>query len=149
MFDFYSWSETRRLRYQTFHSHPEAKPDRPKATGYQMPGRLVRAVKEVERKESDPRVLEMLKGYFLDMYLCLREMRRVTRAHSPIALVLGNAQFCGVKIPVDELTAEIGEQIGLRCHEIRVVRYRGNSAQQMKEFGRTPSRESVVIFERL
>ena len=34
------------------------------------------------------------------------------------------------------------------CEEIRVVRRRGNSAQQMGKYGRMASRESVVIFEK-
>ena len=47
------------------------------------------------------------------------------------AFVVGNAQYDGKAILVDEFTAEIGEQAGLTCEEIRVVRRRGNSAQQM------------------
>jgi len=47
---------------------------------------------------------------------------------------------------VDELTAEIGEQAGLRCDKIIAARYRGNSAQQMRDHGRKPSRESIVVF---
>ena len=34
-------------------------------------------------------------------------------------------------IRVDEYTAELGERVGLICREIRAVRWRGNSAQQM------------------
>ncbi len=149
MFGFYGWDKTRDLRYQTFHSHPEAKPVRIRAKSYKAPSRLSRAVKQVRRQETDPRISRMLDGYFLDMHLCLKEIQRVTKKRSPIALVLGNAQFAGIPIPVDELTAEIGENLGLRCAEIRVVRLRGNSAQQMASFGRRPSRESIVVFERL
>ena len=65
-----------------------------------------------------------------------------------MAFVVGNAQYTGQRIPVDELTAEIGEQVGLRCKKLVAVRERGNSAQQMGEFGRNPSRESVVVFEK-
>lgn len=61
---------------------------------------------------------------------------------------MGNAQYRGVPIAVDELTAEIGEQAGLRCDKLIVARYRGNSAQQMGKYGRNPSRESVVVFRR-
>jgi len=88
----------------------------------------------------------MVEGYFLDMYLCLREIRRVCRAGAKIACVVGNAQYCGEPILVDELTAEVGEQAGLTCKKIVVVRWRGNSAQQMGRYGRRPSRESIVIF---
>jgi hypothetical protein len=36
----------------------------------------------------------------------------------------------------------------LRCERIVAARYRGNSAQQMKTFGRHPARESVVYFQK-
>jgi hypothetical protein len=88
----------------------------------------------------------MLRGYFIDTYLCLREMRRIIRKGGHIAWVVGNAQYQGIAVPVDELVADAGEQAGLSCTQIIAVRYRGNSAQQMGRFGRNPSRESVVVF---
>jgi hypothetical protein len=148
MFGFLDWAQTRQLRYQSFHSHPEAHPKRPEAKGYVRPRRLARALAQVRRKEEDPRVSEMLEGYFLDMYLVLREVRRVCKRKARVAFVVGNAQYRAVPILVDELTAEIGEQAGLTCEKLIVARYRGNSAQQMGKYGRNPSRESVVIFRR-
>jgi hypothetical protein len=90
----------------------------------------------------------MLRGYFLDLYLCLKEVRRILKAGGRAGLVVGNAQYHGAVIEVDRATAAIGEQCGLVCDEIRLVRERGNSAQQMGQFGRLPSRESVVLFTR-
>jgi hypothetical protein len=98
--------------------------------------------------QEDPRVVEMIEGYFLDLYLALREVRRVCKRRARVAFVVGNAQYRGVPIPVDELTAEIGELAGLKCEELLVARYRGNSAQQMGRYGRNPSRESVVVLRR-
>lgn len=148
MFGFLDWKQTRQLRYQSFHSHPEAHPERPKANGYVQPSRLARAVAKIRRKERDPRVIEMIGGYFLDLYLVLRELRRVCKRGARVALVVGNAQYRGVPIPVDELTAELGQQVGLECEKLLVARYRGNSAQQMGKYGRNPSRETVVAFRR-
>ncbi len=148
MFAFLDWEQTRQLRYQSFHSHPEARPVRPDTNGYARPPRLARAVAQIGRKEKDPRVKEMVDGYFLDLYLALREVRRVCKRKAHVAFVVGNAQYQGVPIAVDELTAEIGEQAGLRCEKLLVARYRGNSAQQMGRYGRNPSRESVVVFRR-
>ena len=61
----------------------------------------------------------MLRGYFLDMYLCLREVARVCRRGARVALVVGNARYDGKALLVDEFTAEIGEHAGLACSEIR------------------------------
>ena len=90
----------------------------------------------------------MIDGYFLDLYLALREARRVCKPKARVAFVVGNAQYRGVPIAVDELTAEVGEQAGLKCEKLLVARYRGNSAQQMGKYGRRPSRETVVVFRK-
>ena len=58
------------------------------------------------------------------------------------------ARYDGNAVLVDEFTAELGKQAGLFCREIRAVRWRGNSAQQMGRHGRVASRESIVVFEK-
>ena len=78
--------------------------------------------------------------------LCLRELSRVCCGAANVAVVVGNARYSGRVIRVDEYTAELGERVGLICREIRAVRWRGNSAQQMGRYGRVASRESVVLF---
>ena len=144
MFAFHDWEANRTLRYQTFHSHPEARPNRPSAEKYKPPEALEDSVRDL----SDKRMKRMLNGYFLDMYLCLCEVARVCRKGARAAFVVGNTQYDGTAILVDEFTAEIGERAGLTCKEIRAVRWRGNSAQQMGKYGRTAARESVVMFEK-
>ena len=144
MFGFLDWEQNRDLRYQSFHSHPEARPRRPEAAEYRPPARLEDSVRDL----SDHRIRRMLRGYFLDMYLCLREVVRVCRGGAMAAFVVGNARYDGNAILVDEFTAELGEQTGLVCREIRAVRWRGNSAQQMGRHGRVASRESIVVFEK-
>ena len=144
MFAFQDWEANRALRYQTFHSHPEARPNRPSAGRYKPPKALDASVRDL----SDKRIQRMLDGYFLDMYLCLCEVARVCRKGAKTAFVVGNTQYDGTAILVDELTAEIGEQAGFTCKEIRAVRWRGNSAQQMGKYGRVASRESIVMFEK-
>lgn len=146
MFGFLNWSQTRSLRYQCFESHPEAHPKRPDSAKYRMPPAFLNAVGKLEKRGLEPRIIRMLKGYFLDTYLCLKEAERVCRKGARLAFVVGNAQYSGERIPVDELTAEIGEQVGLQCQRLVAVRERGNSAQQMGKFGRNPSRESIVEF---
>ena len=144
MFAFLDWNGNRKLRHQTFQSHPEAKPRRPTATDYQAPASLGNVVAKLD----NVRIRRMLLGYFTDMHICLRKLQKVCRPGAHLAFVVGNAQYDGKAILVDEFTAELGERAGLRCKEIRAVRLRGNSAQQMGRFGRNASRESVVIFER-
>ena len=144
MFAFHDWDANRALRYQTFHSHPESRPNRPSAEKYKPP----KALEGIVRDLSDKRMQRMLNGYFLDMYLCLCEVARVCRQGARAAFVVGNTQYDGRPVLVDEFTAEIGEHAGLTCKEIRAVRWRGNSAQQMGKYGLKAARESIVMFEK-
>jgi len=143
-FAFLDWERTRALRYQSIHSHPEAKPTRPR-TDYKAPRRLTDAVAAIAADVSDPRISKMLGGYFEDIYCCLIEMKRVLRRGGHAALVVGNVQYAGTEVSVDTLVADLSERAGLKVEEIRAARYRGNSAQQMRQFGRAPARESVVL----
>lgn len=148
MFSLLNWEETRAIRYQSFQSHPESKPIRPDSSEYKKPQLLANTINKINNKSQDQRISKMLEGYFLDMFLSLREIKRVCKANARIAYILGNAQYFGIPILVDEITAEIGEQVGLTCEKILVARYRGNSAQQMGKYGRIPSRESILLFKK-
>jgi hypothetical protein len=90
----------------------------------------------------------MIEGYFLDLYLALQEVERVCKRGARVAFVVGNVQYRGVPVLVDELTAEIAQQAGLTCVKVLAVRHRGNSAQQMRQYGRRPSRESIVLLRK-
>lgn len=148
MFAFLDWEGTRKLRYQMFHSHPESRPDRPAATGYREPFFITSAIRKIAEHKERERIVAMLHGYFVDLFLSLKEVARALKPGGRAAFVVGNAQYDGFPIEVDKATACIGEQAGLSCTEIRTVRERGNSAQQMKAHGRNPSRESVVLFQK-
>ncbi len=148
MFDFLNREDTRKVRYQSIQSHPEAHPVRPETKEYRRPEKLKEVIEELNEVAKDIRIPTMIDGYFLDIYICLWEMMRVCKSGARIALVVGNAQYYGLPVLVDEIIAELGEQIGLACDKIVAVRYRGNSAQQMGKYGRNPSRESVVIFRK-
>lgn len=148
LFGFVTAPELRSLRHQTIESHPESKPQRPSSEGYNAPKLLDETVRKVVSMGADRRIGRMLDGYFIDMHLFLSEAKRVCRRGAKIAVVVGNVQYVGVPILVDEILVLIGEAIGLKCEKFIVARYRGNSAQQMGKFGRQPSRETVVIFRR-
>jgi len=148
MFGFLSWEQTRALRYQSIQSHPEARPERPSFEDYSPPKKLEVILSKMQTAKLDTKILHMLRGYFTDMHICLRECTRLLKGGGRIAFVVGNAQYRGCRLLVDELIAEIGTTAGLKLDKILAIRFRGNSAQQMGEFGRMPSRESVVIFQK-
>ena len=99
------------------------------------------------REMNNNKIVSTIEGYFEDMYLSLKEMANVLKPGGQIGLVISNVRFAGVMIPVDELLGEIGEQVGLKMEGIYVLRYRGNSSQQMLRHKREPSRESLIVWK--
>lgn len=136
------------LRYETLRSHVEAK-KKFEGDGYVRPLLLGEKINELNNRElNNTHVLPTIEGYFEDMYLSLKEMSGVLKASKYIGLVVSNVRFAGIMIPVDELLAEIGEQVGLHLQHIYVLRYRGNSSQQMLRHKREPSRESLIVWKK-
>ena len=140
MFDFLNGEENRSLDARAF-----TRTQKRGRSGRQRKSTSLRPGSSGASTTWDGRIRRMLRGYFLDMYLCLREAARVCRGGAKMAFVVGNARYDGMALLVDEFTAELGERAGLACSEIRGVRWRGNSAQPRGKYGRAASRESVVM----
>jgi len=138
----------KKLRYETLRSHVEAK-RKFQARGYIRPLLLTKIIDELRsRKLNNNQIISTVDGYFEDMYLCLDEMASVLKSNKHIGLVVSNVRFGGIVIPVDELLIELGEQVGLQAERIYVLRYRGNSPQQMLTHKRQPNRESLLIWKK-
>lgn len=148
IFDFVtSNQDIKQIRYNTLRSHVEAR-KRFEPENYEQPVKLKRLIQKAEKNGvNNPQVIDMIKGYFEDMFMCLQQMKRRLAKKGRIALVVSNVRFAGVNIPVDQLLSDIGRQIGLKPKTIWTARKRGNSSQQMKRYKRRPSRESIVIWE--
>jgi DNA modification methylase len=134
------------LRYETLRSHVEAR-KKYEATNYIKPVLLEEKIIEISKQIlNNNQIIATLNGYFEDMYLCLKEMKSVLKPGKFIGMVISNVRFAGVMIPVDELLGEIGEQLNLKLQTIYILRYRGNSAQQMARYSKALSRESLVVW---
>ncbi len=139
--------ELKKLRYKTLRSHVEAKA-RFDANEYKKPLQLDKLINRIEvNGTNNGQIIDMLYGYFEDMFLCLKEMKRALKRNGKVALVVSNVRFSGVNISVDEILGELGEKAGLKLSEIRIARYRGNSSQQMRDFKKNKSRESIIIWD--
>lgn len=149
LFDFVkSNDELKKIRYETLRSHVEAR-KKYHANGYVKSKKLCRLIRKIDKNgTNNPKIGQMLEGYFEDMYLALQGMSKGLKKKGKIALVVSNVRFAGVNIPVDEILSEAGEQAGLKSKAVWIARYRGNSSQQMKEYARKPSRESIVVWEK-
>jgi len=140
--------EIKNLRYFSIQSHVEAK-KRYLAEDYHLPDSLYTTLKELgKRSLPNKGIVKMLEGYFEDMHLTLKEIRRLIRPSGKVAFVIGDARYGGVKVPVGDILVEIGNNLGLELIEKILVRLRGNSPQQMKVYGREPLGEYILMWER-
>ena len=138
--------QLKKLRYDTLRSHVEAK-KKYDSNGYMQPTKLTSIIKKIEKNgTNNGQVTAMISGYFEDMYLCLMEMKKVLKPKGMIAIVVSNVRFSGINIPVDKLLSTLGEDVGFKLKEIRVARLRGNSSQQMRDYKKRVSRESIIIW---
>lgn len=138
------------LRHRMLRSHVEAYEPQHSATflaGYIAPKKLTQVLEQFP-EEIDDRVAPMLTGYFEDLYLSLKAAYPSLKPGARAAYIIGNVRYGGVSIPVDEILADVGKQVGFSHYRTWVIRLRGNSAQQMGSYGRLPSRECVVFFKK-
>lgn len=141
-----NFEEMRALRHSLLRSHIEAKvsPDE------QAPHPAVREMVELLRCRvqnlNNPKIPDMLTGYFVDMQKAICEWARVLIPGAKVALVVDNVRFDGLTLPVDLVLSEMAEEAGFEVEAILVARYKGNSSQQMGKYGRVPVRESVLVW---
>lgn len=141
--------ELKAIRYSSLRSHVEAKAPSLPLNNYREPEALRHCLTEIEQRSTeDRRVPNMIRGYFEDLYLVLRNVRENLVPGGRAAFVLGDVRFSGVMIPVMDLLIELGQSTDLEPEKVIVVRYRGNSSQQMRTYGRERAKESVGIFRR-
>jgi len=144
-----SESALKALRYRTLCSHVEARRVF-YALGYRKSGKLRKVLEQLQHTQlPNTQVIKMLDGYFEDMFLVISEVRRVLKSGGFAAFVIGDVHYGGVLIPVEEILAEMGERAGLRFTKSITARFRGNSPQQMGKFGRSPTKESILIWEKM
>jgi hypothetical protein len=138
----------KKLRYKTIRSHVEAKSPYKIDRRY-TPSRYLKSLvgKIKKRKPNNNMIEDMLYGYFEDMYMTLKNLKRFLKKGARVAFVVSNVRYCGINVPVDKLLARTGETAGLSIEKIIVMRYRGNTPQQIIKYNRKPSRESVVIWK--
>lgn len=136
----------RALVRSTFRSHVESSFDKTPVTQFAEVQAILDAMTLTER--NNPKIPHMIAGYFEDLNATLGELSRVIKPGGVAAFVIGNSRWGGVVVPVDHLLLMIAENNGFIPERVLVTRLKGNSPQQMRQFGRIPVRESIVVFRK-
>jgi hypothetical protein len=141
-----NFEEMRALRHSLLRSHIEAKIAREEEAPHPAVREVVDLLRQRIRSLNNPKIPDMLIGYFVDMHKVIYEWAKVLAHGAKVALVVDNVRFDGLMLPVDLVLSEMAEEAGFEVEAILVARYKGNSSQQMGKYGRVPVRESVVIW---
>ena len=141
-----NFEELKAIRFGILRSHIESKILKDEAP----PHPVIKEVVEIlgRKKLNNPKIPSMITTYFIDMQKVITEWFKVLTPGGKVAMVVDNVRFEGELIPVDLVLSEMAEEAGFEMKEIIVARYKGNSSQQMKKYGRVPVRESIVVWEK-
>ena len=141
-----NFEELKTIRFGILRSHIESKIQK----GETPPHAVIKEVVELlgKKKLNNPKIPSMIVTYFIDMQKVIKEWFKILASGAKVAMVVDNVRFEGELIPVDLILSEMAEEVGFEVKEIIVARYKGNSSQQMKKYGKVPVRESIVIWQR-
>ncbi len=91
----------------------------------------------------------LVENYFFEMNLVIRELARLLAPGGGVVMVNDNVQYMGEEIPVDLVLSDFAAHAGLRVDHIWVLpRGKGNSSQQMGNFGRNELRKCVYVWSK-
>jgi len=89
----------------------------------------------------------LLLFYFRDMYLVLKEIRRVLMQAGKAYLILGDSAPYGVYVPTTKILGEIAMNIGFESFEIHKIRTRGTKWKTLKHRHSIELNENVLILK--
>lgn len=102
-----------------------------------------------QEKLNNSNIPRMVRNYFLEMCFVVYELGRVLKSGGHCVMVNDNVRYGGEEIPVDLILSEFAENIGFDIKRIFVLpRGKGNSSQQMGEYGRTEIRKCVYVWQK-
>jgi len=100
-------------------------------------------------KLNNNNIPRMVKNYFLELCFVIYEMSRVIKNQGHSLMVNDNVRYGGEEIPVDLILSEFAEKFGFNVKNIYVLpRGKGNSSQQMGNYGRTEIRKCVYVWQK-
>ncbi|MGD0078401.1 MAG: DNA methyltransferase [Sedimentisphaerales bacterium] len=102
-----------------------------------------------EQKLNNPGIARMVKGYFYEMACIIFESRRVLRPNGLMFMVNDNVRYAGASVSVDLVLSSIAEGLGFVVDGILIVpQGKGNSSQQMGQYGRDALRKCVYVWRK-
>jgi len=83
----------------------------------------------------------MIKEYFGDMYLAMKEFRTILKPNAYALLVVGDQTYKNILIPVGKILMEIAKDLGYSSAGIELFRVRRSTVHNL------PLNEEIVILK--
>jgi hypothetical protein len=100
-------------------------------------------------KLNNSNIPRMVRNYFLELCFTIYEMARVIRSGGYCVMINDNVRYGGEEIPVDLILSDFAECFNFSIKKILVLpRGKGNSSQQMGNYGRTEVRKCVYLWQK-
>ena len=141
-----NFQELKALRHSILRSHIESRLGSGELPVHPAIAEVLDSLKAKEL--NNPRIPHMICAYFTDMAKVINGLGKLLAADAHVAMVVDNVRFEGEAIPVDLILSDIASKVGFEIEEILICRYKGNSSQQMRRYGRFPVRESIVVWRK-
>lgn len=140
-----SYEELLELRKSTIRSHVQVKYNELDLLDIPTLKTYINKISQKEINLWNSDLLNMIKGYFLDMAHLFFEFKRVMQKDKFIYFNVANSAYFDEEIKVDEIIAEIAIENGFQLIEIRKARDLNSSSQQSDSIKKL--RESVIILK--
>jgi hypothetical protein len=98
--------------------------------------------------KQDPALARTANSFFQDYYTCLEEMARVLRSNHYCCIVIGNRSLKRRRIPMDIVTKELGEKVGLKHETTHFRKIPTKAIPWVCAKGETIAHESIVVLKK-
>ncbi len=148
-----SQTELQKLRLKTIRSHVQVKWRKPKANDFgQRYKDCLKLIRERDDLLWNQRIPLMIQAYFADMRSILKYLHNLAEPNARLCLIISTSAYVGIEVPVDLIIADIGEKVGWKPQQIKIVRYLRTSSQhggRLKKASNSNSRlrESSITFK--
>jgi hypothetical protein len=96
-----------------------------------------------------PKIIRMIKNYFFEMSILLKNIYNLLNNNGKCVIVVGNSSYGNIVIPTDKILENISKKIGFKKTHIIEARRLGTSSQQYKNIDYPNKlRESLVILNK-
>jgi DNA modification methylase len=102
-----------------------------------------------QNKLNNSGIYRMVRNYFYEHAIVVFQMARLLKPGGKICYVNDNVRYAGETIPVDLILSEFAQRAGLQVQKIFTLQIgKGNSSQQMGQYGRDILRKSVCLWRK-